>query len=53
VGQLAKFADGQTAKLELANGRTKDVIAIVDACDKRADEVARQLKPKRWWHFWS
>lgn len=42
----------QTAALDLANGRTADVIAIAEACDKRAAEVAEKLEPKRkWWPF--
>jgi hypothetical protein len=42
--------DGQTGRLEQSNARTADVIAIAEACDKRAAEVAAALKPKRpWW----
>lgn len=33
----------------IANGRTADVIAIVEACDRRAEKVATALQPKPWW----
>jgi len=50
AGGLALALDGQTARLDRANGRTADIIAMVDACDKRAAEVVEALKPKkRWW----
>jgi hypothetical protein len=45
--------DSQTGQLDLANGRTGDVIAITEACDKRQAEVAAALEPKRpWWRLW-
>lgn len=53
VGQLGDALDGQTARLDLANGRTADVIAIADACDARTAEVVEKLTPKRrWWWPW-
>lgn len=33
AGGLWIALDGQTARLDMANGRTADVIAIVDACE--------------------
>jgi hypothetical protein len=50
AGDALTALDGQTASLDRANSRTTDVIAIVDACDKRSAEVAQALKPKR--PFW-
>lgn len=53
VGELAAFGDAQTAKLDLANQRTADAIAITEACDARADRVRAALDPPRpWWKFW-
>lgn len=53
AGTALNRLDGQTAKLDLANGRTTDVIAITDACDKRSAEVFEALQPKRkWWKPW-
>lgn len=49
VGDLATKLDEQTMNLKRANGRTSDVIAIVDACDQRQAEVAEALKPRPWW----
>jgi len=52
AGGLALALDGQTARLDRANGRTADIIAMVDACDKRAAEVVEALKPKKsWWRL--
>lgn len=47
AGDLAASLDGQTGKLDQANGRTADVIALVEACDARSAEVAAELKPRR------
>lgn len=47
AGDVASSLDGQTAKLDQANGRTADVIAIVDACDARTVEVTKALQPRR------
>jgi hypothetical protein len=54
AGALGDALDGQTANLDRANGRTADVIEIVEACYARADRVAAELmKPKRpSWMFW-
>jgi hypothetical protein len=44
--------DGQTGQLDQANGRTADVIAIAEACDRRSAEVLAALQPKRpWWRL--
>jgi hypothetical protein len=53
AGTLAAALDGQTGQLDLANGRTADVIAITETCDRRTAEVAKALEPKRpWWKVW-
>lgn len=51
AGDALTALDGQTAALDQANGRTADVIAIVDTCDKRSAEVFEALRPKPWWRF--
>ena len=52
AGDLFGALDGQTAALDQANGRTADVIAITEACDKRQAEVMEAVAPKRgWWPF--
>jgi hypothetical protein len=35
IGDWIVFGDQQTAKLDQANGRTKDAIGIVDRCEAR------------------
>lgn len=53
AGDVYAALDGQTAALDQANGRTADVIAIAEACDKRQAEVMEAVAPKRpgWWPF--
>lgn len=52
VADLGAALDGQTAKLDQANGRTADVIRIADACQAQQDKVLQTLAPKPWWRFW-
>ena len=52
VADLGAALDGQTAKLDQANGRTSDLIAIADMCQAQQDKVLAQLHPKPWWRFW-
>lgn len=52
VGDLGAALDGQTARLDQANGHTADVVAIADACQKRQLELLEQLKPAPWWARW-
>jgi hypothetical protein len=47
VGDLAVALDGEAMRRSQANGRTSDVIAMIDACDQRSAEVLEALKPKR------
>jgi hypothetical protein len=35
VGEWIAFADAQTGKLDMANGRTRDAIDIVARCEAR------------------
>lgn len=35
VGDWEVFADAQTGKLDVANGRTRDAIGIVERCEAR------------------
>jgi hypothetical protein len=35
VGDWVAFADNQTGRLDMANGRTRDAIEIVERCEKR------------------
>lgn len=45
VGDLATTLDGQTARLDQANGRTADVVKIVDVCHDRQAAVLAKLQP--------
>lgn len=47
AGDMAASLDGQTARLDQSNGRTADVIALVEACDARTAEVTKALQPRR------
>lgn len=53
VGELAVALDGQTARLDQANGRMADVVAIADTCQARQAAVLKELVPsKPWWAVW-
>jgi hypothetical protein len=53
VGSLSSALDAQTARLDQANGRTQDVIAIVAVCDTHNAAIKAALTPRRpWWRFW-
>jgi hypothetical protein len=53
LGDLGAALMDERAGRVIANGRTADTIAIVEACDRRAAKVAEALKPARqWWRFW-
>ena len=49
LGQWVAFADGQTGQLDKANGRTKDSLAILRACEARDAEVVKQLTRRSLW----
>lgn len=44
VGDWVAFGDAQTGRLDMANGRTSDVIGIIGRCEAR-DQAA--IKPRR------
>ena len=52
LADVMQFADGQSAALDRANGRTSDVISLVDLCSASNASMAKQLQPKPWWHVW-
>ena len=47
VGEWVAFGDAQTAKLDQANGRTRDAIGIVTRCEAR-DAAALQRVQRGW-----
>jgi hypothetical protein len=51
VGGLGDALNQQTANLDRANGRTADVIAITEACDRRQEAVVKALTKKRFIFF--
>ncbi|MEA1071295.1 hypothetical protein [Sphingomonas sp. LY160] len=42
IGSWIVFGDSQTGKLDQANGRTRDTIEIISACEKRDAEAVRR-----------
>lgn len=50
VGDWIAFADAQTGKLDMANGRTRDAIEIVSRCEAR-DALAVKRATRRWWQI--
>lgn len=42
-GILGERLDSQTANLDKANGRTKDLVNIIESCDKRNEEIVKEL----------
>lgn len=48
VGDWIAFADAQTGRLDQANGRTKDAIAILKRCEEREREAVKRAK-RGWW----
>lgn len=52
VGDLGAKLDAQTANLDRANGRTSDVLQIMDACDRRNQGIIREMTKKPWWKVW-
>lgn len=49
MSDLGVYADGAVAALNQANGRTADVIAIADTCEKHQRAVLLELNPPPWW----
>lgn len=50
VGEIFAALDGQTGKLDQANGRTRDAIGIVERCEKRDAEAVRKAT-RRWYQI--
>jgi hypothetical protein len=46
VGDWIVFADQQTGRLDVANGRTQDSLAIIERCEARDREAVERSKPK-------
>ena len=44
VGDWIAFGDAQTGKLDQANGRTADAIAIVERCEAREREAMKRAR---------
>ena len=42
IGEWIAFGDGQTGKLDQANGRTRDTIEIVERCENRDKQAVRR-----------
>lgn len=47
LGGALSALDGQTARLDQSNGRTADVIVVIDDCDKRNVELLKSIQPKK------
>lgn len=41
VGDWIAFADAQTGRLDVANGRTADSIAIIERCEERDKQAVK------------
>jgi hypothetical protein len=50
VGDWIAFGDAQTGKLDVANGRTRDSIGIIERCEAR-DAAAVKRATRRWWQI--
>lgn len=44
VGDWIAFGDAQTGKLDMANGRTRDAIGIVERCEARDAEAVKKAR---------
>lgn len=42
VGDWIAFGDAQTGKLDMANGRTRDAIGIIERCEARDAKAVRR-----------
>jgi hypothetical protein len=42
VGDWIAFGDAQTGKLDMANGRTKDAIGIIERCEERDRKAVKR-----------
>lgn len=46
VGDWISFADAQTGKLDVANGRTADTIGIITRCEARDADALKRSRTK-------
>lgn len=46
VGDWIAFADAQTGRLDVANGRTADTLGIIERCEARDREAVERSRPK-------
>jgi hypothetical protein len=46
VGDWIAFGDAQTGRLDVANGRTTDTLAIVERCEARDAKAIARAKPR-------
>ena len=46
VGDWIAFADAQTGRLDVANGRTADTIGIISRCDERDRKAVRASRSR-------
>lgn len=47
ISDLAVALDTQTARLDMANGRTADMISLIQKCDARNAEIVKELAPEK------
>ena len=47
VGDWIAFADAQTGKLDMANGRTRDAIEIIERCEARDAAAVKRATRRR------
>ena len=47
VGDWVAFADAQTGRLDVANGRTRDALGIVERCEARDAQALRQATRRK------
>ena len=52
AGDLWDAFDGQTGKLDQANGRSADLVSMADACQAQQAKVLAALTPTPWWKVW-
>ena len=46
IGGWIAFADAQTGRLDVANGREADTLAIIARCEERDKAAVRKSRPK-------
>lgn len=51
VGELAAFSVRQEASIAVCNERRAAAVAVMDAHNQLAAQVAEKLKPRKWWRI--